>query len=98
MLKPLVLFPASSCGDTGDIICQLLKDTLFSTMGLDYDVILEHFTLGTEYTAVMPIVVEDYTSMTRAGWNDLRISFIAQLLNTIVKSVMNEVEVCGDSH
>lgn len=44
-------FPSSSNGDDGEAIRQLLKGTLYITMGLDFDVMVER--LCSRRTAVL---------------------------------------------
>lgn len=58
-LETQVLFLAlsESVPDTGENIRRLLNDTFYSTMSIDFDLLMQSFTFVTDCAAVMPTVV-----------------------------------------
>lgn len=77
---------------------QLLKDTLYEKMGLNFDVLKVHFTFVTDCAAAMSTAVGSSTSTSRVGWNESWSSCVVHMLNTVMKKAMKELEKCGDEH
>lgn len=92
-LRTKVLFPSpfGSGPNTGKNIRQLLKDTLYASMSINFDKFMEQFTFVTEFAAVIPIVVGSFASTTRCKWDESWSPGIVHMLNTAMKKAMIEM-------
>lgn len=89
----MLLSPSSS--DAGDVIRQLLKRTLYNTMGLDFDNMMQRFIFFTDCVAVMSTVVVSFTSTIRVDWDGSWSPCVVHKLNTVMKDVVLKVENLG---
>lgn len=99
-LETQVLFiaPFDSGPDTGENIRRIPKNTLYFTVSIDFEMVMQSFTVVFDFAAVMPTVVESSASTARNRWVEPWSPCIEHMLNTATKLAIAEAEKSNKVH
>lgn len=96
--KVLFLAQSGSGLDTVENIIRLLKDTLYFTITIDFDLLMQNFTFVDDCAVEMPTVVESSISTAWNKWDESWSPCIVHMLNTAMKNAKADVEKSNEVH